>query len=83
MGAVDCDKMNDTELLHEFVERFIDYDGKRDKLVGYLQALLSEAGVDYEGHGVWNELHTEQDEAFCRCREIVRVVKNDPDAMWC
>lgn len=28
-------------------------------------------------------LHMDQDEKFCLCREIVRIVKKDPDYMWC
>ena len=29
------------------------------------------------------KLHMDQDEKFCLCREIVRIVKKDPHAMWC
>lgn len=28
-------------------------------------------------------LWMDQDDKFCRCREIVRIVKKDPNAMWC
>lgn len=79
----DCEKMNDSQLLRELVSRFIKYDKARDRYVGFLHRKLEKAGVDYESLPGWERLHMDQDERFCLCREIVRIVKKDPNYMWC
>jgi len=70
-------------LLNQIVGRFIAYDKSRDKFIAYLQLELGKAGVDYEHLPVWERLHMDQDEKFCRVREICRIVKKDPDLLWC
>ena len=80
--AKDICEMTEGQLLRELVDRFIRYDRARDRYVDFLQHRLINAGIDYE-NGRYEELHMEQDKRFCMCREIVRLVKNDPNAMWC
>ena len=79
----DCEKMTEGQLLRELVRRFIAYDKARDRYVGFLQKELDKARWDYESNPKWDRLHMDQDEKFCLCREIVRIVKKDPHAMWC
>jgi hypothetical protein len=78
----DCEKMTDSQLLRELVRRFISYDKSRDRYVGFLQKKLEKAGVDYENLPGWARLHMDQDERFCLCREICRIVKKDRNLMW-
>lgn len=79
----DCEKMTEGQLLRELVSRFISYDKARDRSVGFLQKQLEKAGVDYESIPRWEKLHMEQDERFCLCREVCRIVRKDPNLMWC
>lgn len=79
----DCEKMAESQLLRELVSRFISYDKARDRYVGFLQKQLDKAGVDYESIPRWEKLHMEQDERFCLCREVCRIVRKDPNLMWC
>lgn len=79
----DCEKMTEGQLLRELVRRFISYDKARDRYVGFLQKQLEKTGVDYESIPRWEKLHMDQDEKFCLCREICRIVRKDPDLMWC
>ena len=79
----DCEKMTEGQLLRELVSRFISYDKARDRYVGFIQKQLEKAGVDYESLPGWEKLHMEQDERFCLCREVCRIVRKDPDLMWC
>ena len=79
----DLDDMNDSQLLHELVRRFVKYDKARDEYVGFLQMELTKAGVDYESMKRWDSLHMRQDEAFCRVREVCRIAMNDPELLWC
>lgn len=79
----DCEKMTEGRLLWELVSRFISYDKARDRYVGFLQKQLEKAGVDYESLPRWEKLHMEQDERFCKCREICRIVRKNPNLMWC
>lgn len=78
----DCEKMSEGQLLRELVSRFISYDKARDRYVGFLQKQLEKAGVDYESLPRWEKLHMEQDERFCLCREVCRIVRKDPNLMW-
>lgn len=82
-GKKDLERMTEGRLLRELVRRFISYDKARDRYVGFLQKQLEKAGVDYEAIPRWDRLHMEQDEKFCLCREICRIVRKDPDLMWC
>jgi hypothetical protein len=77
-----CEKMTEGQLLRELVRRFISYDKARDSYVGFLQKKLEKAGVDYQGLPGWERLHMDQDERFCLCREICRIVRKDPNLMW-
>ena len=70
-------------LLNKLVGRFIAYDKSRDKFIAYLQLELGKTGVDYENLPAWERLHMDQDEKFCRVREICRIVKKDPNLLWC
>ena len=79
----DCEKMTEGQLLRELVRRFISYDKARDRYVGFLQKELDKAGVDYESLPRYGRLHMDQDERFCLCREICRIVLGDPNLMWC
>ncbi len=79
----DCENMTEGQLLRELVRRFISYDKARDRYVGFLQKQLEKAGVDYESIPRWDRLHMGQDEKFCLCREICRIVRKDPNLMWC
>ena len=81
--AKDLEKMTAYQLLRELVSRFISYDKARDRYVGFLQEQLEKAGVDYESLPRWEKLHTEQDDKFCLCREVCRIVRKDPNLMWC
>lgn len=78
----DCENMTEGQLLKELVRRFISYDKARDRYVGFLQKQLEKAGIDYESHPRWDRLHIDQDERFCLCREICRIVQKDPNLMW-
>ena len=77
------EKMTDSQLLRELVERFMEYDRARDKFINFLCSELAKAGIDYESLKRWDRLHMAQDEKFCRVREICRIVKKDPELMWC
>lgn len=79
----DCEKMTEGQLLRELVRRFISYDKARDRYVGFLQKQLEKAGVDYESIPRWDRLHMDQDERFCLCREICRIVRKDQSMMRC
>lgn len=79
----DCEKMTEGQLLRELVRRFISYDKARDRYVGFLKKQLEKAGVDYESIPRLEKMHMEQDEKFCLCREICRIVRKDPNLMWC
>ena len=83
MEGKDCENTTEGRLLRELVRRFIAYDRARDSYVDFLQKQLEEAGVDYERLPRWERLHTDQDEKFCRVREICRIVRGDPDLMRC
>ena len=82
-GRKNLERMTEGQLLRELVRRFISYDKARDSYVGFLQKELTKAGVDYEGMKRWERLHMKQDEKFCLCREICRIVRKDPNLMWC
>lgn len=75
--------MTEGQLLRELVSRFISYDKARDRYVGLLHKELEKAGVDYESLPRWERLHMEQDDKFCRVREICRIARNEPNLMWC
>lgn len=79
----DIEKMSEGQLLRELVGRFMSYDKARDRYVDFLQRQLEKAGVAYEDMPRWEKLHMDQDGKFCRCREICRIVRKDPDLMWC
>lgn len=81
-GRKDLERMTEVQLLRELVSRFISYDKARDRYVGFLQKQLEKAGVDYESLPRWEKLHMEQDERFCLCREVCRIVRKDPNLMW-
>lgn len=70
-------------LLNQLVGRFISYDKSRDKFISFLCSELAKAGVEPESLKMWDRLHMDQDEKFCRVREVCRIVKKDPDLMWC
>ena len=70
-------------LLNQLVGRFIAYDKSRDKFINFLCSELSKAGVEPESLKMWDRLHMDQDEKFCRVREVCRIVKKNPDLMWC
>lgn len=66
-----------------FLEKTLDkaslfYDGNKHKLMG--KAFFMQ---EYKLDEKREKLHMAQDEKFCQCREIVRIVKKDPHAMWC
>ena len=79
----DPEKMGEGQLLRELVRRFMSYDKAKDNYVDFLQRQLEKAGVDYEAMPRWERLHMKQDEGFCRCREICRIVRKDKNLMWC
>ena len=79
----DCKRMTEGQLLRELVSRFISYDKARDRYVRFLQEQLENSGVDYEFLPRWKKLYMDQDDRFCKCREICRIVRKDPDLMWC
>jgi len=54
------------------------YDRNRKTLAGR-EFYIQKYGLDEKRE----KLHMAQDEKFCLCREIVRIVKKDPHAMWC
>lgn len=83
MEIKDCEKMTDGQLLRELVRRFMEYDRARDKFINFLCSELAKAGINYEGAKRWDRLHMAQDEKFCQVREICRIVKKDPDLLWC
>ena len=83
MKIKDYEKMTEGQLLRELVRRFISYDKARDRYVGLLQNELNKAIWDYESNPKWERLHMDQDEKFCLCREIYRIVRKDPNLMWC
>lgn len=85
MKEKDCEKMNERQLLRELVSRFVKYDRARDKYDGFLKKLLEKKGVDLDEElgKRKHDLTLDMDEKFCMCREIVRIVKKDPDYMWC
>jgi len=70
-------------LLNQLVDRFVSYDKSRDKFICFLCSELAKAGIDYESSKKWDRLHMDQDEKFCRVRDICRIVKKDPELMWC
>lgn len=70
-------------LLNQLVGRFIAYDKARDKFIAFLCSELAKAGIDYESSKKWDRLHMIQDEKFCQVREICRIVKKNPDLLWC
>ena len=70
-------------LLNQLVGRFIAYDKARDKFIAFLCSELTKAGIDYESSKKWDRLHMVQDEKFCQVREICRIVKKNPDLLWC
>lgn len=70
-------------LLNQLVGRFISYDKARDKFIAFLCSELAKAGIDYESSKKWDRLHMIQDEKFCQVREICRIVKKNPDLLWC
>ena len=79
----DCSEMTDGQLLRELVDRFIRYDKARDKFINFLCSELAKSGVNPEGLKRWDRLHMDQDEKFCQVREICRIVKKDPNLLWC
>ena len=79
----DCDNMTDSQLLRVLVDRFIQYDKARDKFIAFLTSELAKSGVAAESLPKWDKLHMDQDEKFCLVREICRIVKKDPNLLWC
>ena len=66
-----------------FLEKTLDqvsmfYDGNKQTLMG--KAFFEQ---EHKLDEKREKLHMAQDEKFCQCREIVRIVKKDPYAMWC
>ena len=54
------------------------YDRKRKTLAGR-EFFIQKYGLDEKRE----KLHMDQDEKFCLCREVCRIVRKDPDLMWC
>ena len=79
----DCEEMSEGQLLRELVRRFISYDKARDRYVSFLHKKLEKAGIDCGSLPGWGKLFMDQDEKFCLCREVCRIVRKDPNLMWC
>lgn len=77
-----CDR-TDKQLLRVLTENVIAYDRKLDNYIGFLQNALTKAGVDYESLKGFERKLMELDDPFCQVREILRVVKKDPNLLWC
>ena len=79
--VADLESMTDRELLEELVERIVAYEGSQLELHDYERKHGgAESLYDDERY---SELSMEADEDFCRVREVVRLVKNDPEFWLC
>jgi hypothetical protein len=78
----DCEKMTEGQLLRELVRRFVSYDKARDRYVSFIHKKLAKAGVKYELLPGWERLLMDQDEKYCLCREICRIVRKNQNFMW-
>lgn len=75
---VDCEKMNDRELLHELTKRVIAYDELINKELVFIGENDMD-NLDEDGQRSYEDIHLGVDNAWCRIREVVRIVKKDPN----
>lgn len=79
----DVEKMTEGQLLRELVDRFMEFDRATDRHVCILQDALSSCGADVMGLKGVGRAMLAADNAWCRCREICRIVKDDPLLLMC
>jgi len=84
---VDIETLTEKELLNEFADRFLAYEESALKMWEFRNGLgYSEEDCECAEPEVadrWDELKTEHDDDFCRCREVVRFVKGDKTLLEC
>lgn len=74
---VDCEKLSDRKLLEEMTKRVIKYDKLRDKELLFIGKHSSLDELTEKQMERYENLKIEIDNAWCRLREIVRIVKKD------
>lgn len=81
-AKTDIEKMTPAELLRELADRLVDMQAAEDAL-----EMWREENPDYdpdsECRGEEAGLRMAADEAWCRVREVVRLVKGDPHLWTC
>ena len=78
----DFEKMSAEELLMELTDRLIVEQKSKDRMTGYLiDHRWSEEDAEEVGEDEWYDLKNDNDEDWCRIRELVRFIKKD-DTIW-
>lgn len=80
---VDCEKLTDKELLEEFANRVIVYDGLKDDELNFLGEHPDQAFWTDEQDEEYEDLKIEIDNAWVRVRECIRVIKKDKEFWAC
>lgn len=76
---VDCEKLSDRKLLDEMTKRIIKYDKLRDKELLFIGKHPDLGDLTEKQMERYENLKLEIDNAWCRLREVIRVVKKDPN----
>lgn len=78
----DFEKMSAEELLMELTDRLIVEQKSKDRMTEYLvNHGWNEEDAEEVGGDEWYELKNDNDEDWCRIRELVRFIKKD-DTLW-
>lgn len=78
----DFEKMSAEELLMELTDRLIVEQKSKDRMTEYLvNHEWNEEDAEEVGGDEWYELKNDNDEDWCRIRELVRFIKKD-DSLW-
>lgn len=78
----DFEKMSAEELLMELTDRLIVEQKSKDRMTEYLvNKGWNEEDAEDVGGDEWYELKNDNDEDWCRIRELVRFIKKD-DTLW-
>lgn len=72
-----------TRMLKRLANIVIKYDKKTDRLISLLQKALDSAGIAYEDIRGYERVQFERDDLFCQMREVLRIVKKNPELLSC
>lgn len=84
---IDLASLTDSELLQEFADRAIAYQASTERLDEFKREHDCTCGDDCGGEcgafAKYQDLVIDNDDNFCRLREVVRFVKQDDEIWMC